>query len=138
MKKSPIEVKNRYAHRHDSLDSQDAESMHSGQFSHVPRESAIFLPEDERGGLLGHTKIMPPSFWDAQFSTEDVFARLHVHPSSSYTWIPTPWNNPDTGRVPKRTSTVQFALEDGDGGKGSIPNPRCLRSSMTGNSFDAM
>ena len=75
---------------------------------------------------------------DTQFSTEDVFASPHVHPSSSYTWIPTPWNNPDTGRVPERTSTGQFAPEDGDGGKGAIPNPRCPRSSMTGNSLDAM
>ena len=79
MKKSPIEVKHRYAHRHDSLDSQDAESMHSGQFSHVPRESAIFLPEDERGGLLGHTKIMPLLFLGIHSFQRKTFLKVHMY-----------------------------------------------------------
>ena len=36
-------------HMHDSLDFQDAETMHSGQLSHVPRESAPFPHQDVRG-----------------------------------------------------------------------------------------
>ena len=108
-------------------------------FHTFPGNQRYFFAEDERGGLLGHTKIMPPSFWVMRsFQRKTFLQGPHVHPSSSYTWIPTPWNNPDTGRVPERTSTGQFAPEDGDGGKGAIPNPRCPRSSMTGNSLDAM
>ena len=61
-------------HMHDSRDFKDAESMHSGQHSHVPSESALFPPQDDRGGLLGRAKIMPPNIWDAQFASRDVFA----------------------------------------------------------------
>ena len=50
--------------------------------------------------------------------------------------IPTPWDNPDTGRIPERISTREPVPEGGDGGKGAIPTPRFLRSSSTGYSFD--
>ena len=39
-----------------SKDLKDAESVHSGQLSHVPSESASFLHQDERRYLLGPRK----------------------------------------------------------------------------------
>ena len=95
-------------------------------------------PQDDRGGLLGRAKIMPPNIWDTQFTSGDVFASPPVYPSSSYTRIPTPSDNPDTGRIPERTSMGQPVPEDGDGGQGVIPTPRFPRSSSIGNSFDLM
>ena len=121
---------------HDSQDFKDAASMHSGQPSRVPSESAPFLLHDDRGGLLGHATLMPPYFGDTRFTTGDVFSRPHVYPSSSYSMIPTPWNNPDTGRVPGRTCTGGPAPENGDGGTSAIPNSRFLRSASTRNSPD--
>ena len=104
----------------------------------VVRSAPPADPQDDRGGLLGRAKIMPPNIWDTQFTSGDVFASPPVYPSSSYTRIPTPSDNPDTGRIPERTSMGQPVPEDGDGGQGVIPTPRFLRSSSTGNSFDLM
>ena len=73
----------------DSKDFKDAESMHSGQLSHVPIESALFPLQDDRGGFLG-CEIMPPNIWDTQFTSGDVFASPPAYPSSSFERIPTP------------------------------------------------
>ena len=108
---------------HGSKDFKDSESMHSGQLSHVSSESALLLLQDERGDLLGRAKFVQPNIWDMPFTSGDVCASPPTHPSSSYTRIPAPWDPPDAGRIPERTSTGQLVLEDGDGGNGAIPNP---------------
>ena len=92
-------------------------------------ESASFPLQDDRGGLLGRAKIMPPDIWDTQCASGNVFfASPPLRPSSSFSRIPTPWDNPDTGGIPERTSAGQPVPEDGDGGRGSTPNPRYLGS----------
>ena len=40
---------------HDSGDSKDAESVHSGPLSHDASESALFSHQDVQGGLLGRS-----------------------------------------------------------------------------------
>ena len=112
--------------------------MHTGQLSHVPSDSASFLLQDERGDLLGRSKIMPPKKWNTPFTSGNVFASPPAYPSSSHETIPTPWDNPDRGGTPEGTSTWQPVTEDGDGGKDAIPTPRFLRSSSTGNSSDPL
>ena len=123
---------------HDSKDFKDAESMHSGPLSHVPCESALFPHQDDQGGLLGRAKVMPPKIWDTPCTSGNVFASPLVYLSTSFSRIPTPWDDPDAGRIPGRTSTGKLVPGNGSGGKDAMPTPRFLRSSSTGNSFDAM
>ena len=121
---------------HVSKDLKDAEPVHGGQLSHVPSESASFLHQDERRDLLGRAKIMLANVWNTQCTAGNVFRNPLAYPSSSHERIPTQWDHPDAGRVSERTCTGQLVTEDGDEGKGAIPNPRSLRSASTGNSFD--
>ena len=123
---------------HDSKDFKDAESVHSGQLSHVPSESASHPFQDERGDLRGRAKIMPPNFWNTPFTSENVFTSPLAHPSSSHGRMPTPSDNPEAGRDSERTCTGQPVTKDGDGGKCAVPNQRFLKSSSTGNSFDPL
>ena len=62
---------------HDSKDFKDAESMHSGQLTHVPSDSALFPHQDERGNLLGRAKITPPDFWNTPFA-QGTFFQVHL------------------------------------------------------------
>ena len=123
---------------HDSKDFKDAQSVHSGQLSHVPSDSALFPPQIDQGGLLGRAKSMPHNIRDTWDTSGNVFASPPVYPSTSYPRIPTPWNNPDAGRIPLRVSTGQPVTGNGDGEKDAIPIPRFLRSSSTGNSLVPM
>ena len=79
---------------------------------------------------------MPSNVWNTQCAAGNVFRNPLAYPSSSHERIPTPWDHPDAGRVSERTCTGQLVTEDGDEGKGAIPNPRFLRSASTANSFD--
>ena len=59
---------------HDSENLKDAESVHSGQLSHVASDSESFLPQDEQRDLFGSAKIfMPPNIWNTPFTLGDVF-----------------------------------------------------------------
>ena len=59
---------------HDSENLKDAESVHSGQLSHVASDSESFLPQNERGDLFGRAKnFMPPNIWNTPFTSGDVF-----------------------------------------------------------------
>ena len=121
---------------HDSKDFKDAESVHSGQLSHVPSESALFLLQDERGDLLGSAEIMPPKSWNAQCTSGDVFTSPPAcprHPIQGYPHYGTIQIQEEFQREPVRCSLyLKTVMEE----KGAIPNPRFLRSSSTGNSFD--
>ena len=64
---------------HDSKNSKVAESMHSGQLSHVPSESALFPLQDDRGGLLGRAIVMPPNIWDTLCASGNFFASPSVY-----------------------------------------------------------
>ena len=64
---------------HDSKDFKDAESVHSGQLSHVPSESTLLPPQDERRDLLGRAKIMPPNIWNALFTLGNVITSPPAH-----------------------------------------------------------
>ena len=88
--------------------------------------------------MLGRAKIVPPNLRSTPFTSDNVFTSPPAYPSSSHERIPTPWDHPDAGRVSGRTCTGQPVIEDGDGAKSAIPNPRLLRSSSTGNLFDPM
>ena len=102
---------------HDSENLKDAESVHSGQLSHVASDSESFLPQDEQRDLSGSAKIFkPPNIWNTPFTLETFFTSPLAHPSSSYIRIPSPLNHPDAGRIPEKTSTGQLVTEDGDGG----------------------
>ena len=72
---------------HVSKDFKDAETMHSGQLSHVPSESVVFLRQDERGDLLGSAKSMPPKFRNTSLP-RDTFVQVHLyilrHPIQGY------------------------------------------------------
>ena len=63
---------------HDSKDFKDAESMHSGQLSHVPGDSALFPHQDERRDLLVRAKSTPPDIWNTPF-TSGTFFQVHLH-----------------------------------------------------------
>ena len=123
---------------HDSKGFKVTESEHSGPLFHVPSESALFPHLDDQGGLLSRTRNPQPDIWDTQCASGNVFASPPVNPSTSNPRILTPWDNPDTGRIPERTSTEQPVLKDSDGGEVAIPNPRFLGSSSTGSSVDLM
>ena len=118
-------------HMHDSKDFMDAESMYSGQLSHVPNESALFRHQDERGDLLARAKITPPDFWNTSFTSGNVFSSPPVDPSQSHERMSSPWDHPDAGKFSETICTGQPVAEDGDEGKSAIPNPRR-------NSFDPM
>ena len=62
------EVQCEINYMHDSKDYKDAESMHRGQLTHVPSDSALFLHQDERGDLLGRAKITRPEIWNTPFA----------------------------------------------------------------------
>ena len=66
---------------HDSKGLKDAESMHSGQFSHIPSESALFLHQDERGDLLDRAEMTPLDIWNTPFTPGNVFSSPPAYPS---------------------------------------------------------
>ena len=83
---------------HDTKDFKVAEAMHSAQLSHVPSESSFFLPQDDRGGLLGRTRVLQPNFCGTQCTSGNVVASPLVYPSTSFARISTPRDNPDEER----------------------------------------
>ena len=78
------ELQNENNCMNDSRDSQDAESVHSGQ-SHVTSQPAFFLLFRDPGGMLSSSLGMPsrndrpPSIWDTHGLSGNVFA----HPTES-------------------------------------------------------
>ena len=56
----------------------DAESVHSGQLSHVPSDSALFLPQDERGDLLAAPKVSRLIYGRRRLHRE-TFVQVHLH-----------------------------------------------------------
>ena len=125
---------------HDSKDFKDADSLHSGQLSHVPSDSALISsPRWARRFFLAAPKLCCLIFGTRRLHRrEPFFTSPPAYPSSSHERMLPPWDQPDAGRISERTCTKQPVTEDGDGGKSAIPNPRFLRSSSTGNSFDPM
>ena len=118
--------------------SRDAESVHSGTtVTRPPVNQRYFLSKMFEEDCWAAPNIMPPNIWNTPFTLGNVFEKFTciffviLRKNTHIMGL-------DAGRIPERTSTGQPVPEDGDGGKGAIPNPRFLRSSSTGNSFDPM
>ena len=114
-------------------DFKDAESVHSGQLSHVSRYVLTKMSEKT---CLAVPKLCRPILGKRRLHRE-TFLSPPAYPSSSHKRIPTPWDHPDAGRVFERTWRGQLVPKDGHGGKSAVRNPRFLRSSLSGSSFDS-
>ena len=59
----------------DSWDFHDAESVRSGQLSHVPSELALFPLPTDPGGLLSLDRNSQPDVWNTHDIWKNVFAK---------------------------------------------------------------
>ena len=122
----------------DSRDFKDAESVRSGQLSHVPCEPALFpLPTDPRRTAEPRQKIAA-CYWNTHVKSENVFANSPAYYSAPCSRTLNSWDDPIEGRIPMQESTGTPEAGVSDRDKDTIPTPRLLRSSSAGNSFCRM
>ena len=92
------ELQNETNCMNDSRDSQDAESVRSGQ-SHVPSQPAFFSPYRDPGGILSRSRRMPsrkngpPSLWDTHGISGNVFANPTASSSAPCPQELSPWSS---------------------------------------------
>ena len=104
---------------------EDAESVRSG-LSHVPSQPALFPLYRDPGGLTSR-KDGPPSIWDTQGLSGNVFANPPASSASLYPPQSNPWfSNVSEQRSPHVMSERQTHVQD----------QRCQSGPSARNSFD--
>ena len=104
------ELQNEINCLNDSRVSKDAESERSGQ-SHVTSQPAFFPPVRDPGGMLSrslgmpNSKNGPPSIWDTQGISGNIFANPTASSSAPYPQELNPWNS--SIEEPLHSSTVE-------------------------------
>ena len=76
------ELQNAINCMNDSRDFKDAESVRSGQLSHVPSEPMLFSLPPGPGGLLSRARNLQPDIWNTHGFSGNV-ASSPAHSSSS-------------------------------------------------------
>ena len=132
------ELQNEINCMNDVRDFKDAESVRSGQLSHVPSELAIFPLPTDPGGPLSRDRNPQPDIWNTHSFSGNVFANSPAYSSTPYSRMHSSWDVPAAGKIPVQPSTGQPVAESGDRDKDTQPTPRFLRSSPGGNSFNPM
>ena len=115
----------------DSRDFKDAESVRSGQLSHIPSEPMLFPLPTCPGGLLSRARNSQPDIWNTPGHRENV-ASSPPYSSSLCSRIFHVWNDSTAERISTQTSTGTHRDKD------TIPTLRFPRSSSAGNSFNPM
>ena len=115
-----------------------AESVRSGQLSHVPREPAFFPFPTEPGRLLSRDRNPQPDIWNTHGISGNVFASSPAYSSTPYSGMPNPWDVPTTGHVLVQARTERPVARRGDRDHDTIPTPRFLRSPSARCSFNPM
>ena len=102
----------------DSRDSHDSESVRSGQ-SHVTSQSVFFPPHPDPDGMLSRSLGMPsrnegpPSIWDTQGKSGNVFANPTASSSAPYPQQSNPWvSNVSEHTSPHVMSESQTPVQD--------------------------
>ena len=104
------ELQNEVNCMNDSKDFQDAESVRSGN-SHVTSRPVSFPPHPIPEGMLMHSFVSPrrkegpPSIWDTQGTSRNVFADPSASSSASYPQELHQWNS--SIEEPLRSSSVE-------------------------------
>ena len=81
------------SYMHDSKDFKDAESVRSGQLSHVPVTQRYFFTKMSEEICWAALKVCHLVFGKSSVHRETFFASPAAYPSSSYARIPTPWDH---------------------------------------------
>ena len=129
------ELRNEINCMNDSRDFKDAESVRSGQLSHVPSERALFPLPTDPGGLLSRARNSQPDIWLTHGISGNGFASSPAYYSSPCSRIFNAWNDLTAEMVSTQASTETPVIGISDRDKDPIPTPRCLRCSLAGNSF---
>ena len=104
------ELQNEIYCTNDSRDSQDAESVRSGN-SHVTSQPMLFPKHPIPGGMLRQSFVSPsrkegpPSIWDTHGISGNVFANPHASSSAPYPQELNPWGT--TIEEPRHMSTAE-------------------------------
>ena len=117
----------------DSRECKDAESVRSGQLSHVPREPELFPFL-----LLSRARNPQPETWITHVFSGNVFANSPAYSSTPYSGMLNSWDVHATGKIQMQASTRQPEAESGARDKDTIPTPRFLRSPSARHSFNPM
>ena len=108
------EIQHEINYMEDSWDFQDAESVRSGQLSHVPSELALFPLPTDPGGLLSRDRNSQPDFWNTHGKWGNVFAKSSAYSSTTCSGMHKPWDGSVTENVPVQASTEKPEAESGD------------------------